>query len=91
MVVVTKNQACKLKFRLRELMSCFCSAAASAVCFEGRVAGLYAIETGNKLSQTKFEFKGLLITGKLIPDLRNLNFSLWMDQIKIFVSIWANF
>ena len=27
------GQGCKLKFRLRELISCLCSAAASAVCF----------------------------------------------------------
>ena len=38
-------QGCKLKFRLRELTSCLCSAAASDVCFDGRVAGLDATET----------------------------------------------
>ena len=48
---VAHQQACKLKFRLGELTSCLCSAAASAVCFEGRVAGLDAAETGNELSQ----------------------------------------
>ena len=52
--------ACKQKFRLRELTSCLCSAAASAVCFEGLVAGLDATETGNELSQ-QFEFTGLVM------------------------------
>ena len=47
----TKKQACKLKSKLRELTSCLCSAPAMAVCFEGRVAGLNATETGNELSQ----------------------------------------
>jgi len=37
--------------KLRELTSCLCSAAASAVCFEARVAGLDKTETGNELSQ----------------------------------------
>ena len=35
--------ACKLKFRLRDLTSCLCSAAALAVSFKGRVAGVDAI------------------------------------------------
>ena len=43
--------ACKLKFRLRELTSCLCSAAALADCFEGRMAGLDGTETENGLSQ----------------------------------------
>ena len=48
------DQACKLKFRLRETSSCLCSAAAVAVCFKGRLAGLEAIESGNELSQPNF-------------------------------------
>ena len=54
------SKACKIKFRLRELISCLCSAAALAVCFEGRVAGLEATETGNEISQPKFELARLL-------------------------------
>ena len=42
-------------------MHCLCFAAASAVCFEDHVAGLDATETGNELSQHKFEFIGLVI------------------------------
>ena len=45
--MLLNDQACKLKFRLREASSCLCSAAALAVCFKGRFAGLEAIETGN--------------------------------------------
>ena len=49
------EQACKLKFRLRVLTSCLCSAAdAWAVCFEGHMAGLDTTETGNEFSQSKF-------------------------------------
>ena len=44
----TNKQTCKLKFRLRELTSCLCSAAAPAVCFEGCVAGADAIETASR-------------------------------------------
>ena len=54
-------QACKLIFRLIELTSCLCSDSALAVCFEGRITGLDATETGNDLSQPKFEFTGLRI------------------------------
>ena len=46
-------QACKLKIRLIDLTSCLCSAAALAVCFKGRVAGVDAMETGNEFSQLK--------------------------------------
>ena len=49
-------------FRSRELTSCLCSTAASAVCFEGRVAGLATIEKGNELSQPTFAFTGLFVT-----------------------------
>ena len=38
----------KLKFRLREFTSCLCSAVDLAVCFEGRLAGLDATETGHE-------------------------------------------
>ena len=51
---VCTNQACKLKFRLKDLTSCLCSAAAPAVCFKGLVAGVDATETGNEFSQLKF-------------------------------------
>ena len=64
------SQACKLKFRLRELTSCLCSAAAWAVCFEGSVAGVNATETGNVVSQPTLEFTPLGIThvsGSLQP------------------------
>ena len=37
--LLTYRHACKLKFRLMELTSCLCSAAASVVCFEGCLAG----------------------------------------------------
>ena len=56
------GQACKLKFRFRELTSCSYSA---AVCFEGPVAGLDTTETGNELSQPNFEFTALLMAQKL--------------------------
>ena len=55
-------QACELKFRLREFTSCLCSAAALVVCFEGRLAGLDATETGNELSQPTFELTSLSIS-----------------------------
>ena len=50
------GQACRLKFRLRELTSCLCSAAALAFCFEGCMADLDPTVTGNGLSQLKFVF-----------------------------------
>ena len=53
------DQACKLKFRFKGLTSCLSSAAASAVCVEGRLAGLEATETRNEPSQPKFEFTNL--------------------------------
>ena len=37
---ITEKQGYQFKFRLRELTSCLCSAAAWAVCFEGCVADL---------------------------------------------------
>ena len=37
---MSNAQACKLKFRLRELTSCLCSADASAVYSVGPMAGL---------------------------------------------------
>ena len=58
-------QAFKLKLRLRDFTSCLCSAAVSAVCFEGRMAGVDATETGNELSQTKFEFTSLILCQSL--------------------------
>ena len=59
--IINYDQACKLKFRLRELNSCLYSAAASAVCFEGRVAGLDATETENEFSQLRFWFTSLIM------------------------------
>ena len=53
------DQACKLKFRLRELTPCSCSTAALAVCLEGSVAGPDA--TANELSQPKFELASLIL------------------------------
>ena len=44
---------------MRELNSCYWSAAALAVCFEGHLAGLNTTKTGNYLSQPKFEFTSL--------------------------------
>ena len=41
--------------------SCLCSAAAYAVSFIGRMAGLDATKTGYDLSQPKFEFKGFIL------------------------------
>ena len=52
-------QICKFRFRLRELTTCSCFAAASVVCLECHMAGLNTIETGNELSQPQFEFTGL--------------------------------
>ena len=49
----TYLQACKYKFRLRDLTSCSCSAAASAVCFECQVAVVDTTETGSEFSQPK--------------------------------------
>ena len=54
-------QTCKLKFRLRELISCLCFDAALAVCFEGRVASLDATETENEFSQLRFWFTSLIM------------------------------
>ena len=61
------EQACKLIFRLRKLTSCLCSAATTAVCFEGRVAGLDATETGNELSGSKLQFTSLTMTHNHTP------------------------
>ena len=66
------DQACQLKFRLRELTSCFYSAAASTACFEGQTSnqsqawsnGLGATETGNELSHPKSEFTNLVKTNQ---------------------------
>ena len=55
------NQACKFKFRLKDLTSCLCSAASPAFCFKDRVAGVNATETGNELSQPTLEFTSLVI------------------------------
>ena len=68
---LTLKQACKLKFKLRELTSCLGSAAALTVCFEFRVAGLDATETGNgvfsHLFRGQYGFSltkvGLIMTG----------------------------
>ena len=49
------------KFRLREFTSCLCSTAASALSFEGCVAGLDATETGNELSQPTLELISLMM------------------------------
>ena len=61
---MTTEQASELKFRLRELTSWLCYAAAWAVCvcFEGRMAGLDQTQIGNELSQPKFEFTSLGMT-----------------------------
>ena len=55
------HQACKLKFRLRDLTSCLFSAASLAVCFKGRMAGVDATETGNQFSQLKFNLQACII------------------------------
>ena len=44
---------------VRELTSCLCSTAALADCFEGCLASLKGTETGNELSQCKFQFTSL--------------------------------
>ena len=69
--MMSSIQACKLKFRLSKLTSCLCSAAASAVYFEGRMAGLDPTETGNELSQPTFEFTSLLPSDNIVC------FTLW--------------
>ena len=66
---VIYDQACKLKFRLKELYSCLCSAAASAVCFEGCLIGLDRTETRNELSQPKIYFTPLFMGENLIHPL----------------------
>ena len=77
--ILSSYQACELKFRFRELTSGLCSAATSAVCFEGRTAVLDATETGNELSQPKFEFTSLLLTSllcSLFQEMSSLNLNL---------------
>ena len=59
---IDNQQAWKLKFRLRNLTSCWYSSATSAVCFKGCVAGADKRETGNKFYQLKFWFTSLIIT-----------------------------
>ena len=59
------EQACKPKFRLKELASILCSATVLVVCFEGCMAGLDATEIGNELYQPTFEFASLAMTNKL--------------------------
>ena len=58
--LIFDHQACKIKFRWRELTSCLCATTVMAVCFEGCMVGLEATETGNEPSKPKFEFKSLL-------------------------------
>ena len=41
------EQACKLKFKLRDFTLCLCSTAALAVCFEGSAAVVNATESLN--------------------------------------------
>ena len=43
LLLFNHHQACKLKFRLRDFTSCLCSAAAPAICFKDRMAGVDAI------------------------------------------------
>ena len=74
----TISQACKLKFRLRELTSCLCSTAASYVCFVGRVAGLDATETGNELSQPKFELTSLTVLRS--APFQQIQHQIWMTE-----------
>ena len=62
---VAHQQACKLKFRLGELTSCLCSAAAKAVFFEGCLAGADATDTGNELSQPKAQ--NLISHARILP------------------------
>ena len=68
------QEACKLKFRLRELTSCLCSLAAWAICFESRVAGLDTTETGNEVSQPTLQFTSLLINFRFIQFLLDSQF-----------------
>ena len=61
------QQACYLKFMLRDFTSCLCSAASWAVCFEGSVAGVKATQTGNEVSQPALEFTSLFINLVIRP------------------------
>ena len=69
-------QACKLKFRLKELTSGLCFAAAlSCMLFKGHMlAGLDPTKKGNELSQPKFEFTSFLLMA-LLPSLFHAFFS----------------
>ena len=73
------EQACELKFGLRELTSCLCSAATSAVCFEGH---LDTKGTVNELSQPEFEFTGLKDEGNSQPwkERRNMARAMEMEM-----------
>ena len=61
-------QLCKVKFKLRELISCFCCAQTSHADLEADSRGSGRTQTGSELSQLKFEFTGLVTT----VDSRNL-------------------
>ena len=50
----TDLQACELKFRLGDFISCLWPAAAPAVCFKGHVSGVDAIETWNEFIKLEF-------------------------------------
>ena len=55
-------QACKLKFSLRELISCFCCIQISHVALKADSQGGNGTSTGSELSQLKFEFTGLILS-----------------------------
>ena len=57
----SNGQACKLKFRLRDLISWLCCVQTSHAALKADSRGSSGTQTGNELSQSKFEFTGLFL------------------------------
>ena len=58
----TYYQACRLRFKLRDLISCFCCAHTCHTTIDTDSRGSSKTLTVSEVSQPKFEFTGLLIT-----------------------------
>ena len=54
MTVFGEDNVCKLKFKLRELISCFCCVHTSHMALEADSQGSSGTLTGNEVSQLKF-------------------------------------
>ena len=58
---VSYDHACKLKNRLRELISCLCCVQTSHMALKADSRGNSETKTGSELSQPKFELPGIVM------------------------------